>query len=71
MKLILFFSRTKVGGLGKTVGDTTTGLTGTLGDTAKGAGNTIKDTTGAGTGGKDTGDSIGGKKQDGQNPLGL
>ena len=32
-----------------------------VGNTAKGAGNTVSDTAG----------SVGGKKQDGQNPLGL
>lgn len=54
-----------VSGLGNTLGDTVKGLTGTVGDTAKNTGNTVENTTDS------IGESIGGKKQDAQNPLGL
>jgi hypothetical protein len=47
-----------------------------VGNTAKGAGNTVKDTTGsvggaAGGASEKANDSLGGKKQTGNNPLGL
>jgi len=50
-----------VGNLGKGVGDTVGGATSGISDTTKSVGDTAK-------GGAD---SIGGKKQDAQNPLGL
>ena len=53
-----------VGGVGKTVGDTTTGLTNTVSDTTKGAGDTVKGATSQG------GESTE-KKQTAENPLGL
>ena len=53
-----------VGGVGKTVGDTTTGLTNTVSDTTKGAGDTVKGATSQG--GETTE-----KKQSAENPLGL
>jgi hypothetical protein len=63
-------------GAGKGLGDTVSGVTEGVGNTAKGAGNTVKDTTGSvgGAAGGAVGkqdDSVGGKKQTGNNPLGL
>lgn len=57
----------EVGGLGKTLGDTTTGLTNTVGDTTKGAGDTVKGATSQGGGSGESGE----KKQTASNPLGL
>jgi hypothetical protein len=50
-----------IGSAGKGLGDTVSGVTKGVGDTTSAAGDTVKSGT----------DSIGGKKQDAQNPLGL
>ena len=50
-----------IGALGTGLGNTVTGATSGIGDTTKAVGDTAKSGT----------DSIGGKKQDAQNPLGL
>ncbi|KAF2457957.1 hypothetical protein BDY21DRAFT_343241 [Lineolata rhizophorae] len=54
-----------VGTVGKGVGDTASGVTQGIGDTTKGVGNTAQGAT------NKAGETFGGKKQTGENPLGL